>query len=254
VTKAAGVTTSSVVATDYTPARERVLVVEDETYLADVLRTGLGFVGFDVLTVNNGTDALATLHDFNPQLILLDVMLPDIDGFSLCMQIRSATEHVGIIFLTARDASEDAIHGLGLGADDYITKPFSLNEVVARMRSVLRRVTVSQTGQPTQDSVLRYADLELDDDRHEFRRAGEVIELAPTEFSLLRYLIANSERVVSKRQILQHVWHYEFHGDGSIIESYISYLRKKIDTPERQPLIHTLRGVGYSLRTTKRSH
>ena len=232
---------------------ERILVVEDESYLADVLETGLTFIGFEVRTVGNGSDALAAIHDFKPQLVLLDVMLPDIDGFTLSSQIRATEAQIGVVFLTARDATEDAITGLGLGGDDYITKPFSLNEVVARAQSVLRRLALSDgRSGPRPEAVLRYADLELDDDRHEVRCGGVVLPMAPTEFSLLRYLIRNAGRVISKRQILQDVWHYDFDGDARVIESYISYLRKKIDTEDRDPLIHTIRGVGYTLRTTSR--
>jgi two-component system OmpR family response regulator len=233
---------------------ERILVVEDEPYLADVLVTGLSFIGFQVEAVDTGAAALAAIHDFNPHLVLLDVMLPDIDGFTLCRQIRTTADQIGVVFLTARDAGEDMITGLSLGGDDYITKPFSLNEVVARARSVLRRLSLAGTGPAVvADPVLRYADLELDDDRHEVRCDGLVLPMAPTEFSLLRYLMTNAGRVMSKRQILQEVWHYDFHGDGRIIESYISYLRKKIDTDGRSPLIHTVRGVGYSLRSVNRS-
>ncbi|MDX6263521.1 MAG: two-component system, OmpR family, response regulator [Kribbellaceae bacterium] len=231
---------------------ERILVVEDEPYLADVLVTGLSFIGFDVKAVDTGGAALAAIHDFDPQLVLLDVMLPDTDGFELCRQIRATADRIGVVFLTARDAAEDTITGLSLGGDDYITKPFSLNEVVARARSVLRRLSPADS-EPASDSVLRYADLELDDDRHEVRCDGVILPMAPTEFSLLRYLMTNAGRVMSKRQILQEVWRYDFHGDGRIIESYISYLRKKIDTEGRSPLIHTVRGVGYSLRSVIRT-
>jgi two-component system OmpR family response regulator len=233
---------------------ERILVVEDEPYLADVLVTGLSFIGFQVEAVDTGAAALAAIHDFNPHLVLLDVMLPDIDGFTLCRQIRTTADQIGVVFLTARDAGEDMITGLSIGGDDYITKPFSLNEVVARARSVLRRLSPADGGPAAvPDPVLRYADLELDDDRHEVRCDGVVLPMAPTEFSLLRYLMTNAGRVMSKRQILQEVWHYDFHGDGRIIESYISYLRKKIDTDGRSPLIHTVRGVGYSLRSVNRT-
>jgi two-component system OmpR family response regulator len=232
--------------------RDRILVVEDEPYLSDVLLTGLSFIGFEVRAVGTGSAALAAIHDFDPHLVLLDVMLPDIDGFSLCRQIRATADRIGVVFLTARDAAEDTITGLSIGGDDYITKPFSLNEVVARARSVLRRLAVG-AGNPADgpDPVLRYADLELDEDRHEVRCDGVVLPMAPTEFSLLRYLMTNAGRVVSKRQILQEVWRYDFPGDGRIIESYISYLRKKIDTEGRSPLIHTIRGVGYTLRSVQ---
>ncbi len=229
---------------------ERLLVVDDETYIADLLATGLRFVGFDVRTAHTGTDALAVAAEFRPHLLVLDVMLPDIDGFELCRQLRGINPHVGVVFLTARNRTEDAVAGLTVGGDDYINKPFSLDEVVARIRAVLRRATAPpiDVGRPDiAPGVLRYADLELDEDRHEVRRAGAVIDLSPTEFALLRYLLTNTERVVSKPQILDHVWNYDFRGDAGIVESYISYLRKKIDRIA-PPLIQTVRGVGYSLR------
>jgi two-component system OmpR family response regulator len=231
-------------------ARERVLVVEDESDIADLLSTGLRFVGFDVRTVHTGAAAFAVAAEFRPHVLMLDVMLPDITGFELCRQIRRERDDVGVIFLTARDRREDAITGLGVGGDDYISKPFSLDEVVARLRAVLRRVpgTPSSTaGDADPDGVLRFVDLELDDVHHEVRRANTPIELSATGFTLLRYLLENRGRVMSKAQILAHVWNYDYRGEASIVESYISYLRKKIDCFD-PPLIHTLRGVGYSLR------
>jgi len=225
---------------------ERLLVVDDEADIADLLTTGLRFVGFDVRAANTGAEALAIAADFRPHLLVLDVMLPDIDGFELCRQIRRDREQVGVVFLTARDRTEDAIAGLTVGGDDYINKPFSLDEVVARIRAVLRRISAGPTDE-VEDGVLRFADLELDEVRHEVRRANSSIDLSPTEFALLRYLLENSGRVVSKAQIIDHVWRYDFRGDDGVVESYISYLRKKIDRFE-PPLIHTLRGVGYTLR------
>ena len=228
------------------PAGERLLVVEDEANIADLVVTGLRFVGFDVRVASTGAEALAVAADFRPHLLVLDVMLPDIDGFELCRQIRRDRAGVGVVFLTARDRTEDAIAGLTVGGDDYINKPFSLDEVVARIRAVLRRIS-DRPVEGADDGVLRFADLELDEVRHEVRRANTSIDLSPTEFALLRYLLHNSGGVVSKSQILDHVWRYDYDGDDGIVESYISYLRKKVDRFD-PPLIHTLRGIGYSLR------
>jgi two-component system OmpR family response regulator len=229
---------------------ERLLVVDDEIDIADLLTTGLRFVGFDVRAAHSGAEALAVAAEFRPHLLVLDVMLPDIDGFELCRQIRRYREQVGVVFLTARDRTEDAIAGLTVGGDDYINKPFSLDEVVARVRAVLRRIPSDVITPTVADGVLRVADLELDEERHEVRRANHPIQLSPTEFALLRYLMENSGRVVSKAQIIDHVWRYDYRGDDGIVESYISYLRKKIDLFP-PPLIHTLRGIGYSLRVAR---
>src|SRR6266545_3145645 len=228
------------------PSGERLLVVEDEANIADLVVTGLRFVGFDVRVASTGAEALAVAADFRPHLLVLDVMLPDIDGFELCRQLRRDRAGVGVVFLTARDRTDDAIAGLTVGGDDYINKPFSLDEVVARIRAVLRRISAAPADTET-DGVLRFADLELDEVRHEVRRANAAVDLSPTEFALLRYLLENSGRVVSKAQILDHVWRYDFRGDDGVVESYISYLRKKIDRFD-PPLIHTVRGIGYSLR------
>ena len=194
----------------------------------------------------NGREALDAAEEFQPDLAVLDVMLPDMDGFTVTRRLRSAGRHFPVVFLTARDGTEDKITGLTVGGDDYVTKPFSLDEVVARIRAVLRR-TASLDDDDA--AVLRVDDLELDDDAHEVRRGGEVVELSPTEFKLLRYLMMNPNRVLSKAQILDHVWEYDFNGDASIVESYISYLRRKIDVGGREKMIHTKRGVGYMLRT-----
>jgi two-component system, OmpR family, response regulator len=237
------------------PGMHRLLVVDDETSIADLLATGLRFVGFDVRTAHSGTDALAVAAEFRPDLLVLDVMLPDINGFELCRQVRQRSPHVAVVFLTARNRTEDAVTGLTLGGDDYINKPFSLDEVVARIRAVLRRASAAHALAPAavgaSTGVLRYADLELDEDCHEVRRSNTFIDLSPTEFALLRYLMANSEHVVSKLQILDHVWRYDFQGDPSIVESYISSLRKKIDCAGPS-LIQTHRGIGYSLRIARR--
>jgi two-component system, OmpR family, response regulator len=222
----------------------RVLVVDDEDYIADLLSTGLKFVGFDVRTASGGQEALTLARDWKPDLLVLDVMMPDVDGFEVTRRLRSEGRHVPVLFLTARDSVEDKVTGLTIGGDDYVTKPFSLEEIVARVRAMLRRNQLTDLD----DGLLRYADLALDDDAHEVTRAGDLIDLTPTEFSLLRYLLLNAGRVVSKSQILDHVWHYDFGGDGAVVESYISYLRKKVDAPYADPLIRTVRGVGYSLR------
>jgi two-component system OmpR family response regulator len=227
---------------------ERLLVVDDEADIADLLATGLRFVGFDVRSAHAGAQALAVAAEFRPQLVLLDVMLPDIDGFELCRQLRRNAEQIGVVFLTARDRTTDAIAGLAIGGDDYISKPFSLDEVVARVRAVLRRIgPVTPVAAGSEPGVLRFADLELHEDLHEVRRSNNVVELSPTEFSLLRYLLENSGRIVSKAQIRAHVWSYDYHGGNGIVESYISSLRKKVDRFD-PPLIHTFRGIGYSLR------
>jgi len=221
-----------------------VLVVDDEDYIADLLATGLKFVGFDVRTAAGGQEALTLARDWKPDLLVLDVMMPDVDGFEVTRRLRAEGRHVPVLFLTARDSVEDKVTGLTIGGDDYVTKPFSLEEIVARVRALLRRNQITELD----DGLLRYADLSLDDDAHEVSRAGDLIDLTPTEFSLLRYLMHNAGRVVSKSQILDHVWHYDFGGDGAVVESYISYLRKKVDAPYDVPLIRTVRGVGYSLR------
>ena len=180
--------------------------------------------------------------NFRPDLVVLDVMLPDLDGFEVCRRLRADGIRVPVVFLTARDATEDKVRGLTLGGDDYVTKPFSLEELVARVRSVLRRAGHGDG----RSSRLEFADLELDEDTHEVRRSGGLVELSPTEFKLLRYLMLNPNRVLSKAQILDHVWEYDFGGDANVVETYISYLRKKLDRVG-PPLIHTVRGVGYRL-------
>ncbi|OMH31526.1 response regulator transcription factor [Tersicoccus sp. Bi-70] len=227
----------------------RLLVVDDEPNIRELLSTSLRFAGFDVVAAGNGRDALTAAETHNPDLVVLDVMLPDMDGFTVTRKLRASGRHCPVLFLTARDDTEDKVTGLTVGGDDYVTKPFSLDEVVARIRAVLRRT------QPMLDdeAIIRVDDLELDDDAHEVRRGGEVIELSPTEFKLLRYLMLNPNRVLSKAQILDHVWEYDFNGDASIVESYISYLRRKIDrNPDVPALIQTKRGVGYLLRTADR--
>jgi len=227
------------------PTSQRILVVDDEASISDLIATSLKFVGFDVRTAATGSQALAVAEEFKPHAIVLDVMLPDQDGFEVCRQIRSEGIDVGVLFLTAKDGMEDKVAGLTIGGDDYMTKPFSLEELVARLRALLRRIGVTEIEHD--DEKIRFADLELDEATHEVRRAGQLLDLSPTEFTLTRYLLLNSDRVVSKSQILDHVWEYDFRGDAGIVETYISYLRKKIDIFE-PPLIHTVRGVGYRLR------
>ena len=222
----------------------RLLVVDDEPYIADLLATGLRFVGFEVRTAGAGMEALTAVRTWEPDALVLDVMLPDLDGFEVTRRLRSEGRALPVLFLTARDATEDKVSGLTIGGDDYVTKPFSLEEVIARVRAVLRR----QGAAPVDDGRLRYADLVLDEDAHEVTRAGVLLELTPTEFALLRYLMLNAGRVLSKSQILDHVWSYEFGGDGGVVESYVSYLRRKVDAPFDVPLIRTVRGVGYTLR------
>jgi two-component system OmpR family response regulator len=223
----------------------RILVVDDESSISDLISTSLRFVGFDVRTAATGSEALTVAEEFKPHAVVLDVMLPDSDGFEVCRQLRSEGLNIGVLFLTAKDGMEDKVAGLTIGGDDYMTKPFSLEELVARLRALLRRIGVAEIN--TDDEKIRFADLELNEATHEVRRGGVLVEMSPTEFQLLRYLLINADRVVSKSQILDHVWQYDFRGDAGIVETYISYLRKKIDVFE-PPLIHTVRGVGYRLR------
>ena len=225
-------------------AANRVLVVDDEENITFLLDTALRHYGFDVRVASTGRAALAEVERFAPHVVLLDVMLPDLDGFEVLRRLRLDGEKVPVLFLTARDAVDDKVRGLTLGGDDYVTKPFSLEEVVARIQVILRRQGVA-----SRDSRLRIADLEMDDDAHVVRRAGEAIDLSPTEYKLLRFLLVNAGRVLSRNQILDHVWQYDFGGHATVVETYISYLRKKLDR-SGPPLIHTVRGVGYSLRTS----
>jgi two-component system OmpR family response regulator len=222
----------------------RLLVVDDEPSIRELLTASLRFAGFEVTAAADGAQALRQAERVRPDLIVLDVMLPDMDGFAVTRKLRERGREIPILFLTARDETSDKVTGLTVGGDDYVTKPFSLEEVVARIRAVLRRTGV---GASPDTGRLLFHDLELDEDSHEVRRAGKYIELSPTEFKLLRYLMLNPNRVLSKAQILDHVWAYDFNGEAGIVESYISYLRRKIDQIG-PPLIHTKRGVGYVLR------
>jgi two-component system, OmpR family, response regulator len=225
---------------------ERLLLVDDEDNLRSMLQAALRHNGFDVTSAPDGRTALALAASEKPDLLVLDVMLPDLDGFEVCRRLRADGSRVPVLFLTARDATEDKVRGLTLGGDDYLVKPFSLEELVARVEAVLRRSGLTKDD----GQVLRCADLEMDDDAHRVTRAGEAVSLSPTEYNLLRYLLVNQGRVLSKAQILDHVWDYDFGGDGGVVETYIGYLRKKVDAVEPR-LIHTLRGVGYTLRLEK---
>ncbi|MCL3778116.1 MULTISPECIES: response regulator transcription factor [unclassified Actinomyces] len=230
------------------------LVVDDEPNIRDLLASSLRFAGFEVSTAADGNGALRGVDEGEPDLIVLDVMLPDMDGFTVARRLRERDITTPILFLTARDDMSDKVQGLTVGGDDYVTKPFGLEEVVARIRAILRR-THALAGDD--DGTLRVADLVLDEDAHEVHRAGVEVDLSPTEFKLLRYLMLNQGRVVSKAQILDHVWEYDWNGDAAIVESYISYLRRKVDQVETAagepvaPLIQTRRGVGYMLREPK---
>src|SRR3954454_20027557 len=220
----------------------RVLVVDDEPNIVDVIAMALKFQGFTVESAGTGQEAIGKVAEFKPDLIVLDVMLPDMEGFDVAKRLGAARSRVPIIFLTARDATDDKVRGLTLGGDDYLVKPFSLEELVARISAVLRRSGLQRAG-----AVLRCANLEMDDDAHVVRRAGVEVPLSPTEYTLLRFLLANQGRVLSKPQILDHVWQYDFGGDGGVVETYIGYLGKKIDNVDPR-LIHTVRGFGYALR------
>ncbi|MDT7717250.1 MAG: two-component system, OmpR family, response regulator [Pseudonocardiales bacterium] len=224
----------------------RVLVVDEEPNILALLCASLRLAGFEVHAADSGARALNIITHAVPDIVVLDVMLPDCDGFSLASQLRTTHGELQVLFLTARDSADDRIAGLTAGGDDYVTKPFSLEELVLRLRAILRRTQPARNGQPD-SAMVTYADLERDEEAHEVRRAGTLVALSPTEFNLLRYLMVNAGKVVSKTQILDRVWNYDFGGDSRIVESYISYLRRKIDQ-KYPPLIHTIRGVGYTLR------
>ena len=221
----------------------RVLVVDDEPNIVDVLTMALRFQGFTVASAGTGAEAVSAVGAFKPDLIVLDVMLPDMEGFDVAQRLGAQHARVPIIYLTARDATEDKIRGLTLGGDDYVTKPFSLEELIARIRNILRRAGLAEP----ESSRLVFEDLELDEDAHEVSRAGEPVDLTATEYRLLRYFMLNPRRVLTRPQLLDHVWDYDFGGDARVLETYVSYLRKKLDV-HGPSLIHTVRGVGYSLR------
>ncbi|TCD53621.1 response regulator transcription factor [Alloscardovia theropitheci] len=232
----------------------RLVVVDDEPSIRELLSASLRFSGFEVITASNGTEAIDVIVDSNPDLIIMDVMMPDIDGFTVTSRIRQEGIDAPVLFLTARDDTQDKVMGLTVGGDDYVTKPFSLEEVVARIRAILRRTRDEAPDNP----IIRVADLEINEDSHDVTRHGELIDLSPTEYKLLRYLMDNEGRVLSKAQILDHVWQYDWGGDAAIVESYISYLRKKIDgvtyidndgnEQKVVPIILTKRGIGYMIR------
>jgi two-component system OmpR family response regulator len=224
----------------------RVLVVDDEAHIGELVSVALRYNGFEVTTSLTGRGALGEVRRSRPDLVILDVMLPDLDGFEVAKRIRETdggADRVPVIFLTAKDATADKVAGLGLGGDDYVTKPFSVEELVARVQAVMRR----SAGSGPDSHRLTFADLSLDEDTREVRRAGELIELTATEYRLLQYLLVNARRVLTRAQILEHVWDYDFSSNASVLETYVSYLRHKIDD-DHPPLIHTVRGVGYSLR------
>jgi two-component system, OmpR family, response regulator len=226
-------------------AGPRLLLVDDEDNLRSMLEAALRHSGFEVEPVANGRAALAAVATGSPDLVVLDVMLPDLDGFDVVKRLRSGGDRTPVLFLTARDATEDRVRGLTLGGDDYLVKPFSLDELVARITAILRR-----SGVDASERDLRCADLVLDDEAHLVTRGGVEVALSPTEYNLLRYLLLNQGRVVSKAQILDHVWDYDFGGDGGVVETYIGYLRRKLDRTEPR-LIQTIRGVGYTLRAPR---
>ena len=227
----------------------RVLVVDDEPSLTDLLSMALRYEGWEIRTAGDGAGALKAAREFRPDAVVLDVMLPDVDGLELLRRLRADTPDIPILFLTARDAVEDRIAGLTAGGDDYVTKPFSLEEVVARLRGLIRRTKAADA---RNEALLVVGDLTLDEDSHEVRRSGDEISLTATEYELLRYLMRNPRRVLSKAQILDRVWNYDFGGQANVVELYISYLRKKIDAG-RAPMIHTLRGAGYVIKPADQS-
>jgi two-component system OmpR family response regulator len=222
----------------------RVLVVDDEVNISELIGMALRYEGFEVAVAHTGTRAVSTARTFGPDAVVLDMMLPDFDGLEVLRRMRAGDPDLPVVFLTARDAVEDRIAGLTAGGDDYVTKPFSLEELVARLRGLMRR---SKAAKAATSSVLVVGDLEMDEDSREVRRAGNEITLTATEFELLRFLMRNPRRVLSKAQILDRVWNYDFGGQANVVELYISYLRKKIDAG-RQPMIHTMRGAGYVLK------
>ena len=226
----------------------KVLVVDDEPNIRDLLSTSLKFNGFAVYAVGNGNDAVVAAEKGKPDIILLDVMLPDMSGFAVTKKLRSMDIDIPVLFLTARDETEDKITGLTVGGDDYLTKPFSLDEIIARINAILRRTQKVDD----QESILEVGEISMNEDAHEVFVRGELIEFSPTEYKLLRFLMSNANRVLTKSQILDHVWEYDFGGEMGIVESYVSYLRKKLDPITSEPVIITKRGVGYMYKTPKK--
>ncbi len=227
-------------------SQPRILIVDDEPNIRDLLSTSLRFAGFAIRAVGSGSAAISAVLGEEPDLMILDVMLPDMSGFSVTKRLRESGFTAPILFLTAKDDTQDKVMGLTVGGDDYVTKPFSLDEIVARIRAILRR-----TLEVEEDAVLTAGEITMDQDTHEVSVNGNLIELSPTEFKLLRFLMLNPNRVLSKAQILDHVWEYDFNGDAGIVESYVSYLRRKLDPFTSEPLIQTKRGFGYLLKTPK---
>jgi two-component system OmpR family response regulator len=225
----------------------KVLIVDDEPNIRDLLSASLRFAGFSVHAVANGADAVHAAEKGEPDIILLDVMLPDMNGFSVTKKLRSMGINAPVLFLTARDETEDKITGLTVGGDDYMTKPFSLDEIVARINAILRRTKAAEV----EESVLEVGEIKINQDAHDVFVNGTLVDLSPTEYKLLRFLISNPNRVLTKAQILDHVWEYDFNGEMGIVESYVSYLRKKLDPLTSEPLIQTKRGVGYMYKSTK---
>ena len=227
----------------------KILVVDDEPNIRDLLASGLRFAGFSVLAVSNGNDAVIAAEKGNPDLILLDVMLPDMSGFSVTKKLRSLNILAPVLFLTARDEVEDKITGLTVGGDDYMTKPFSIDEIIARINAILRRTKPASV----EKSVIEVGEVRIDEDAHEVFVNDQSVELSPTEYKLLRFLMENANRVLSKAQILDHVWEYDFNGEMGIVESYVSYLRKKLDPLTSEPVLQTKRGHGYMFKSTKKN-
>ena len=237
------------------PAQEpfapaRILVVDDEPAITELLATALRYVGYQVTVASSGFAALDAAATSAPDLVVLDVLLPDIDGFEVCRRLRDAHDFVPVVFLSARDSEDDRVTGFVRGGDDYDTKPFSLEELTLRISALLRRVGKGAGG--AAPPRLRYRDLEMDEDRHQVWRGGREVQLSPTEFRLLRYFLLNPERVLSKQQILDHVWQYDFNGEDNVVETYVSYLRRKLDVTEPR-LLRTVRGFGYALRADEAS-
>jgi two-component system OmpR family response regulator len=225
----------------------KVLIVDDEPNIRDLLSTSLRFAGFSVHAVGNGADAVNAAEKGAPDIILLDVMLPDMNGFSVTKKLRSMGINAPVLFLTARDETADKVTGLTVGGDDYMTKPFSLDEIVARINAILRRTKQVEV----EDSILEVGEIKINQDAHEVFANGQPVDLSPTEYKLLRFLMSNPNRVLTKAQILDHVWEYDFNGEMGIVESYVSYLRKKLDPITSEPLIQTKRGVGYMYKSAK---
>ena len=226
----------------------KVLVVDDEPSIRDLLSRQLRFAGFSVAAVGNGNEAVLSAEKAAPDIILLDVMLPDMNGFSVTKAIRAKGINVPVLFLSARDEEADRVTGLTVGGDDYVTKPFGLDEVVARIHAILRRTKTKETD----SSVIEVGEIRINEDAHDVFVNGQIVEFSPTEYKLLRFLISNPNRVLSKEQIIDHVWNYDFNGEMGIVESYVSYLRKKLDPVTTEPLIRTKRGVGYMYKSTKK--